>query len=136
MCSPLYLKHSDGHAFMCSVLSYPTQHLKQLSSPATAGLYEYLCTTLRLSESVTNRKVIVHEMMISDEDERCIRDSKGASLWRKPASAYRAQPDDDRVKGFSNVSRVQVHSNNGIWDLVDEDRVSHLSCCHLASLES
>lgn len=117
---------------MC-FLGYSTQHLKELSSLANTGLYEYLCTTLRLSESVTNRRVIVHEMMISDEDERVIRDSKGVSPWRKPASAYRAQAEDDGVRGFMNISRVQVHSKDGIWDLVDEDRVSGLSCCHYIS---
>lgn len=41
------------------------------------GLYEYLCTSLRLSQSTTKREVVVHEMIISDADARDMLDHRG-----------------------------------------------------------
>ena len=58
-------------------------------SSISAGLYEFLKTTLRLSEATFTREIIVHEMIVSDEDSLGVFDKHGRSPWRKPASAYR-----------------------------------------------
>jgi ribonuclease Z len=41
------------------------------------GLYEYICTSLRLSQNTTRRLVIVHEMIISENDARDVYNARG-----------------------------------------------------------
>ena len=61
------------------------------------GLYEFLKTTLRLSEATFTREIIVHEMIVSDEDSVGVFDKHGRSPWRKPASAYRPSSSALRI---------------------------------------
>ena len=106
-----------------------TDKLVPLEIYGPIGLYEYICTSLRLSESFTYRSIIVNEMMIDDKDVECIKDIHGNSPWRKPVSHYQK---NDSTSGntstsgnpdFDNITRQELHSVNGLWTLINNERV-------------
>ena len=72
-------------------------------------MYEFLKTTLRLCEATFTREIIVHEMMVSDEDSVGVFDKHGRSPWRKPASAYR--PSSSSSSSSSRV--INENTMNG-----------------------
>lgn len=93
------------------------------------GLYEYICTSLRLSEyALLKREVIVHEMMITDNDLVDIS-YEGKSPWRKRACEYRRKEKDVESVGFPNVRRVEMYSKDGVWSVYGDEKVS--SCAYI-----
>ena len=106
-----------------------TNKLVPLEIYGPSGLYEYICTSLRLSESYTYRSIIVHEMMIDDKDVECIKDIHGNSPWRKPVSHYKKNDSTDTNTNaysnpdFNNIRRQELHSVDGLWTLIDNERV-------------
>ena len=50
-----------------------------------------------MSEATFTREIIVHEMIVSDEDSVGVFDKHGRSPWRKPASAYRPSSSALRI---------------------------------------
>ena len=109
-----------------------TQKLLPLEIYGPSGLYEYLCTSLRLSESHTYRKIVVHEMVISETDADCISDSNGKCPWRRSVSYYQkndaisAYLSAHNHSEFDNITRRELHSTDGLWTLVDNERVSRI----------
>ena len=87
------------------------------------GLYEFIITCLRLSESTIRRKIVVHEMIISDDDARVLQDRNGRSPWRKPAAAFRP---NGWVKEKISAIRLEnetagVNGNETIFDKNEVD---------------
>ena len=92
-----------------------------------SGLYEYVCSSLRLSENTVKRNVVIHELMLRDCDLACIADPQGVSPWTKPASAYINDKGHDHVEAIPNVSLEKIYSMDGLWNIVDDTRVSKTS---------
>ena len=87
------------------------------------GLHEFICSTLRLSESVIKRNFVVHEMIVSDDDAKSVYNNRGQSPWPKSAAAYRRNDNARRNEEHPKITRIELHSTNGQWLLVDDPRV-------------
>jgi ribonuclease Z len=86
------------------------------------GLHEYLCTFMRLTDTNLTQEIIVHEMIISEDDVKRTFHNKPIP-WYKPLNKFQHSPLDHR-KHTPLIRRVEIKSDSeGLWPLVDDPRI-------------
>ena len=127
------------HANTCT----PAEDLPPLLIYGPYGLHEYVCTTLRLTHSSIFRRIIVYELVHTETDAKCL-EVDGVGPWRhvhtvmgkqksksvesvtKDSNMHTNTTTNANGNGYEceHIARVEIYSVNGIWNLVDDARVS------------
>ena len=93
------------------------------------GLHHFLCTVLRMTETMMERRTVVHELMLRKEDVARMGD---ACMWKRNfreynhegfhASTAASSNSNNSNSWFPSVIRKPIYSDaNGLWNLLDPD---------------
>ena len=86
------------------------------------GLHEYLSTFIRLTEATLPQEVIVHELIITDDDVKRTFHNKPIP-WHKPLNKFQHAPLDSR-RHTPLLKRVEIRSDrDGLFSVVDDPRI-------------
>jgi ribonuclease BN (tRNA processing enzyme) len=64
---------------------------KPLNIYGPQGLHEYLCTIIRLTDTAITQEVVVHEMVLTDDDVKRTFFNKPIP-WYKPLNKFQHEP--------------------------------------------
>lgn len=87
------------------------------------GIHELICTVLRLADTVLHREVIIHEMMLRDQDRLQAFGSK-YNPWAKPIGRF-CHGSGEVSSGTSKIKREEIYSDSsGLWNLFLNEQIS------------
>lgn len=87
-----------------------------------AGLHQYLCTVMRLTETSISREIVVHEMRLREDD---VYRLGNACTWKREWEDYNHDYDRYKVRDSKNIQlRTLESDDDGLWNLVNEKGLS------------